>query len=221
MRQSQATRTVKRRGRWATIGVPTPRELLDARPTPDVVVVAARSALSIDGQGPPGGDAFERAIGALYGVAWTLKMSRKQRGQGDFTIGPLEARWWSDGPDRPLPDVPRDSWRWRLRLAMPGGVYATEVANTVRAARSKRGGKLEGGPEAALVHLETIPAERLGRILHVGRYADEGRSFARLLTHLAGVGLKATNRHLEVYLRDPRRTAPRNLETALLLELEP
>jgi hypothetical protein len=69
------------------------------------------------------------------------------------------------------------------------------------------------------VFLETVPAQRLGRILHVGPYAEEGASFALISAALAGAGLKPAPTHIEVYRKDPGRTRAAALETVLLREL--
>jgi hypothetical protein len=200
--------------------LPVPAVLLDATTTPDVVDVPARIALAIDGAGPPDSPVFERALGALYGVAYGLKFARKPAGR-NFKVGPLEGRWWAEGAPEDVLQVPRETWRWRLRIGVPGDVVEADVAAIVRAAVGKKGGKLEGSEEARRVALERIPAARVGRILHVGPYAAEKASFARMEEALAAAGLRRARPHVEVYLSDPRRTKPEKLKTVLLGEIEP
>jgi hypothetical protein len=198
---------------------PMPAVLLDAATTPDVVEIEARTAVAIDGAGPPDEPGFQRALGALYGVAYGLKFARKPGGR-DFKIGPLEGRWWAEGAPEGIWQAPRHTWRWRLRLAVPGDVAEVDVAGVVRAAVAKRGGKLEGSEEARRVVLERIPGARVGRVLHVGPYADEPASFARMEAVLAAAGLRRARPHVEVYLSDPRRTKPEKLRTVLLGEVD-
>jgi len=69
------------------------------------------------------------------------------------------------------------------------------------------------------VFLESIPAQRLGRILHIGPYSQEEASFALISTALERAGLKPAPTHIEVYRKDPGRTRPAALETVLLREL--
>jgi len=198
---------------------PVPAVLRKATTTPDVVEVPARSAVAILGAGPPDDPRFERALGALYGVAYGLKFARKPGGR-DFKIGPLEGRWWAEGaPERDL-QAPRHTWRWRLRIAVPDDIADADVAAVVRAAMAKKGGKLEGSEEALRVALERIPPARVGRILHVGPYADEPASFARMEETLAAAGLRRARPHVEIYLSDPRRSKPEKLKTVLLGEIE-
>jgi len=233
-RIAKAKRTPKRKPRAAAPAHPAPRArtaatgkrrpapsmpsaLLDASEAADVLTVPARTALSIDGEGGPHGEAFGRAVGALYGVAYTLKFARKPSGS-DFRIGPLEGRWWAEGAADRAAVPPIDRWRWRLRIWVPDDVDEDELADVLQAATMKRGGKLEGSAEARRVAVERVPAQTMGRVLHVGPYADEPRSFAKIEAALAAAGRRAGLPHLEIYLSDPRRTAPSRLRTALLLE---
>jgi hypothetical protein len=94
------------------------------------------------------------------------------------------------------------------------------VVAAVAGAVAKKGGKLESSAEARQVVLERVPAARLGRVLHVGPYATEPESFARMDEALAAAGLRRSRPHLEVYLSDPRRTKPEKLRTVLFGELE-
>jgi hypothetical protein len=104
-------------------------------------------------------------------------------------------------------------------MAVPDDVSESEVAAVVRAAVAKKGGKLEASEEAGRVYLERVPAAKLARILHVGPYADEPRSFARMDEAIRAAGRAAARPHIEVYLSDPRRTAPAKLRTVLLREI--
>jgi hypothetical protein len=197
--------------------LPMPECLVEASLEPAMVDVPARTAVSIDGAGPPADASFGRSVGALYGAAYGLKFSRK-RGGASFRIGPLEGRWWAEGAPGTLL-APPETWRWRLRIAVPGDVSEAELEAVLAAATSRRGGKLEGSEEAQRVTLERIAPERLGRILHVGPYSEEPRSFEKLDAAIAAAGLRPARPHLEIYLSDPRRTAPAKLRTVLLREL--
>jgi len=199
--------------------LPMPAVLVVATEEPDVVEVPARTVVAIDGAGPPDGEAFGRSLGALYGAAYGLKFSRKGRG-ATFKVGPLEGRWWAEGAAEG-PRAPRETWRWRLRMAVPDDVSEAELDGVIGAAISRKGGKLEGSEAARRVFVERVPRATLGRILHVGPYADEPRSFARVDAALAAAGRRPSLTHLEVYLSDPRRTAPARLRTVLLREIVP
>ena len=219
--KTRATRPRSARAAASGQRSPTPRQLLLATLKPDVVAVPARCVLALAGTGAPEDAAFQQSVGALYGIAYAVKFARKRAHKVDFTVGPLEGRWWADDPSRPISEVPRAAWRWELRIAVPGGVTAAEVARAIAAATGKRGGKLAGSAAALQVRRVRLPAAVYGRVLHVGPYGREGESFARLLAVLEPAGRRPANAHLEIYLNDPRRVAPERLKTALLLELLP
>ncbi|HSN15105.1 MAG TPA: GyrI-like domain-containing protein [Anaeromyxobacteraceae bacterium] len=202
------------------LSLPTPEALFKAGALADVVEIPGRTVLAIDGAGGPEQAPFQRSVGALYGVAYSLRFARKPAG-GDFKIGPLEGRWWAEGAlaASAAGVPPRETWRWRLRLGVPDGVTDHEVADVIQAATMKKGGKLEGSADARRVALERIPAATMGRVLHVGPYADEPASFERIRAALTAAGRSGGNAHLEVYLSDPRRTKPEKLKTVLLREL--
>ena len=200
------------------VSVPGPAVLYDASLEPDVVDVAPRTVLAIEGAGLPTGEVgpFQDAIGALYGVAYALKFGRKATGSGDFAIGCVEACWWADS-DLPLDQVPPADWRWTLRLAMPDDVSDDEVARAVAEATSK-GRKLAGSTMARSVTRALMPAMRMGRLLHRGPYDQMGPSVDKLRARLAESQLTPTMRHSEVYLNDPRKAEPENIKTVILLE---
>ena len=63
---------------------------------PALVELKPAAYLAIAGQGAPGGERFTASIGALYGVAFTIKMTRKFAGQQDYAVCKLEGQWWSE-----------------------------------------------------------------------------------------------------------------------------
>jgi hypothetical protein len=195
------------------------QELLDATTTADIVTLPARAVLALEGEGAPESPAFQQSVAAVYGVAYTLKFSLKKARRPDFKIGPLEARWWTAHPTLKLPDVPRAAWHWELRIAVPDHVTVDDVTRAIEAATQRKGGKLENNPFALRVTRLALPAARCGRVLHVGPYADEGASFARIAAIARTAGLLPANAHSEIYLNDPRRTKPERLRTILLLDL--
>jgi len=213
----KATSTRRRNPGERAPALPVPPALLDATVDPEVVEVPARTVVAIDGAGPPDSAAFGLSLGALYGAVYGLKFARKRTGS-TFRIGPLEGRWWAEGAPA-VGRAPPEAWKWRLRLGVPADVSEGELADVIRAATTRKGGKLEGSAEAVRVRLERIAPAKLGRILHHGPYAAEPRSFASLDAEVDVAGLRPARSHLEVYLSDPRRTAPERLRTVLLREL--
>ena len=196
---------------------PAPRELTRATRLPDVVEVPHRLVLALSGEGSPDSAEFSASIGAVYGVAYGLKFRRKKATGEDFKVGPLVGVWWAEGEYAGTGQVPpRDTWRWTVQLDVPLDVTWIDVRETIKAAVSKRGGKLEGSPYAGRIALIEEPARRFGRVLHVGPYADEPTSLAAIGVMLESEGLRREPWHVEVYISDPGRTAPEKLKTVLL-----
>lgn len=201
-------------------GSAAPAALTGARKAPDVVQVPAWMALAIDGEGAPGDAAFQDGVGALYGVGYMLRFTRKDQGRPVFKVAPLIGEWRAEGVDLEDTGVPSpDTWRWRLMISLPDDVTADDLAAAVEAATTKKGGKVEGAEAPGrLIRVRNEPA-RWGRILHVGPYATEPESFEKLHGLLEAEGLRREPWHVEVYLSDPGRTAPEKLKTALLVRV--
>jgi hypothetical protein len=200
--------------------LPTPEALIKAKKNPDLVDVPARLVLALDGSGGPEHPGFALAIGALYGISYTLRFARKKAGLPVFKVGVLEGEWRAEGEGLSLEDVPSpDQWRWRLQMGVPEDMTEGELSAGVEVATTKRGGKLEGSEEAKRIRLLRLEPARFARILHMGPYATEPESFAKIGDFLATEGLKREPWHVEVYLSDPGRTAPAKLKTALLTKI--
>jgi hypothetical protein len=200
-------------------GSPVPRELLRATRTADIVSVPHRRCLAIDGVGSPQDPKFQQSVEALYGVSYALKFARKKAGKSDFKIGPLEGHWSADPSWGAAGKPPPEAWHWRLRIGVPTEVTRDDLERIKDEVVERKGGKLQGSPVVPHLFLESIPNQRLGRVLHVGPYAEEEASFALISTALERAGLTPAPTHIEVYRNDPRRTHPAALETVLLREL--
>lgn len=200
--------------------VPTPSALTQGRTKPELTDVPDRTVLSLHGAGSPADPAFAASVGALYGVAYALRFSRKGAGRPVFKVGPLEGEWRAAGGPLREGHLPTpDQWRWTLRIGVPEDVTEDEVAAVVEAVTTKRKGKLEGSPRARGIELTRVDGARFARVLHVGPYAAEPASFEKIEGLLAEEGLQREPWHIEVYLSDPGRTAAEKLKTALLVKV--
>ena len=200
--------------------VPTPKELTEATRKPDLVEVPARLVLALDGAGGPEEPEFAESVSALYGIAYGLRFARKGAGLPVFKVGVLEGEWRAEGVDLPIHEVPsRDTWRWRLQICVPADVTTDEVEAVIETATTRRRGKLEGSELARSIRLRPIGPSRYARILHVGPYAAEPQSIARIDAYLSDQGLTREPWHVEVYLSAPDRTSEEKLETVLLTKV--
>lgn len=182
--------------------------------SPTLVEIGEGSYLKINGAGAPGGDEYIAKIGALYAMAYTIKMTRKFDGLQDYVIGKLEGQWWSDhGPD--LKTVPQEQWLWSLMIRTPDFVDATELATAVEKLIDK--GK---DPEVRNVRLETISEGPCMQMLHLGPFENEWETIAQMLNFAHEHGFESHGHHHEIYLSDPRRVAPERLKTILRMPVK-
>ena len=176
---------------------------------PAFVEVKPAQHLAITGRGKPGDKLFQAHIGALYNVAFTVKMARKSAGQ-DYTVSKLEGLWWdSVNPEKPWGE-PREEWNWKLMIRTPDFIKEKEIAEALRKLREK------GKPaEVAEVKLEALSEGRCVQMLHIGPYDKEQPTIEQMRVLVEAHGLSLHGRHHEIYLSDPRRVAPAKLRTIL------
>jgi len=177
---------------------------------PVLVTVGEGTYLTVSGRGEPGGPEFTDRIGALYGVAYTVKMTHKFARLQDYVVGKLEGQWWVDGQCQDLGRVPRDQWNWRLMIRTPEIVTQAELHQAATTLIGK--GK---APSADQVKLESFAEGRCVQMLHIGPYDREVETIARMKAFAEEKGLELHGRHHEIYLSDPRRVAPEKLKTIL------
>jgi hypothetical protein len=173
------------------------------------VLIKTRPAkyLAIAGQGAPGGERFTACIGALYGAAFTIKMTRKFAGKQDYAICKLEGLWFFEGD---LAKIPKDQWRWKLMLRTPDFITPKHLKAAVATLLIR--GKAR---EVEEVKIETIDEGQCVQMLHVGPYEKEFETIALMRSFAETKGLALHSPHHEIYLSDPRRVPPERLKTIL------
>jgi len=176
---------------------------------PALVTIGAARYLAAAGSGDPDGPAFGEKVGALYAVAYTVKMARKQAGR-DFKVAGLEGLWWGVGGPGWMIEQSRSRWRWKVLIRMPAFVTAADVQAARKHLRARGKGKA-----VAQVRLERLAEGRCVQMLHVGPYADEGPTMDAMLAFAKAKGLRFTGKHHEIYRSDPRRVKPAKLRTIL------
>ena len=176
---------------------------------PALVDLKPASYLAISGQGAPGGPEFTDSIGALYGAAFTIKMTRKFAGKQDYGVCKLEGQWWGDGAQN-FATLPCEQWRWKLLIRTPDFISDQDLRKAV-AVLLKRG----KAADVKRVQLETLAEGRCVQMLHVGPYEKECETVAVMKAFAEKQQLQFSGRHHEIYLSDPRRVAPERLKTIL------
>lgn len=185
---------------------------------PEIVTVPKANYIAVRGEGDPNeeGGAYQAAIGVLYSVAYTLKMSYKTEhkieGFFEYVVPPLEGFWWQDGIAG-VDYSKKSAFHWISVIRLPDFVTEADLAWAVDTASKKK-------------HIDCSSAEFLTveeglcvQILHVGSYDDEPAAVAAMDAFLAENGyvndLSDTRLHHEIYLSDARKTAPEKLKTVI------
>ena len=179
------------------------------------VDVPAMTFVMVDGQGDPNtADSYRTAVEWLYGTSYAMKFASKDLGQ-DYFVPPLEGLWWADDP---ADFVARNkaNWHWTMMIMVPDFITRAMFD----AAMEKTAEKLGGAP--ATLRLERYDEGRSLQIMHLGSYDEEGPA----LEHLDEVEMPArmlvqNGLHHEIYLNDPRKTAPAKLKTILRQSVRP
>lgn len=178
--------------------------------SPRILEVAAARYLAVTGRGAPGGEEFGRKVGALYAVAFTVKMGQRAEGR-DYAVAKLEGLWWcDDAPGWEFARAPRDRWQWKLLIRTPNFVAEADVAAAATALVAR--GKTES---AGQVRLETLEEGSCVQVLHAGPYDAETDAIRGMHSFAEAKGYVFHGRHHEIYLNDPKRTAPERLRTIL------
>jgi hypothetical protein len=187
------------------------KELYTARREPALVDVPEFPFLMIDGHGDPNvSSEYRQAIEALYSLSYALKFALK-RGprQLDYRVMPLEGLWWV--ADMSEFSVERKSdWNWTMMIRQPQEVDAGLLTDAVSKAAAKK-----PLPAASRIRLERFREGAAAQIMHVGPYAAEAPTIERLHAFIAEQGYERVGKHHEVYLGDPRRSAPERLRTVI------
>ncbi len=171
--------------------------------------VANAHYLTINGVGGPGEDNFNDAVAALYAVAYTVKMTRKNKELGDYVICKLEARYWSVNK-RCLSEQDKSQWHWQLMIRTPSQVEISDIEQAAKVLTAK--GKTVSVNNVKLIEHEFSHCIHM---LHVGSYEEETRTIEQMLAFASEHQLSATGEHCEIYISDPRRIPEERLKTIL------
>ena len=178
---------------------------------PSFVEVPPLKYLMIDGHGDPNNSPeYQEAVSALYTLAYTIKFKIKKGPQAiDFVVSPLEGLWWV--PDmRDFSTEDKSNWDWTMMILQPELVTSEMFTNARQEAIKKK--RLIA---ISKIRLEIFNEGLSAQIMHVGPYAAEGPTIARLHSYIRERGYKLRGKHHEIYLKDPTRTDPEKLLTII------
>lgn len=184
--------------------------LYRATTKPQLVQVPALRFLCLDGHGDPNtSQAYAAAVQALYSVSYAAKFAVKKAGGPAFKVSPLEGLWWAADMSTFLTGD-KSEWDWTMMIRQPDAVtgdLVARLADKVAANKSM--------PVAKELRLISFEEGAAAQVLHVGPYDTEGPTIARLHEFIQSHGFTLDGRHHEIYLGDPRRSAPERLRTII------
>ena len=185
---------------------------------PTIVTVPAMHYLAVRGKGDPNaeGGAYKAAIELLYGVAYTIKMSKKTdhriEGYFDYVVPPLEGFWQQEGTQG-MDYARKEDLQWISVIRLPDFVTEGDFAWAVAEATAKK--KKDHSA------VEYLPVEEglCVQCMHLGSYDDEPATVERMHAFLEEQGyvldISPARLHHEIYLSDPRKTVPEKQKTVI------
>ena len=185
---------------------------------PQIVNVPKANYIAIRGQGNPNeeGGAYKQAIGILYAVAYTLKMSYKTDykidGFYEYVVPPLEGFWWQDGICG-VDYSKKDEFNWISIIRLPDFITRENFDWAVKTASEKK--KIDCSKAEFL----TIEEGLCVQIMHIGSFDDEPATVTLMDKYLEENGYEKdfsdTRLHHEIYLSDPRKSTPDKQKTVI------
>ena len=192
--------------------------------TPGIVTVPAMNFLAVRGHGDPNEEngAYKQAIGLLYAVAFTIKMSKKGQhqleGYFDYVVPPLEGLWWQEGVHG-VDYAHKKNFQWISLIRLPEFVTKEVFDWTIRDATEKK--QLDFSP------VEFFPWEEglCVQCLDIVSYNEEPATVAKMDRYLLEQGyendISDLRRHHEIYLSDPRKVSPERMKTVIRHPVRP
>ena len=194
------------------------KEFYLPKSTPGIVTVPPMNYIAVRGQGDPNAEngAYKQSINLLYALAYTIKMSKRSdhriEGFFDFVVPPLEGFWWQDGGSG-IDYARKADLQWISAIRLPDFVTQEDFAWAVtEAARKKQS-------DFSKVAFWPCDEGLCVQCLHIGSYDAEPETVSRMHDALfeQGYVLDITKKrlHHEIYLSDPRKSAPEKQKTVI------
>lgn len=185
---------------------------------PQIIEIPSMNFLAVRGQGDPNeeGGAYKESIGLLYGIAYTIKMSKmgrhKIKGYFDYVVPPLEGFWWQDGIAG-IDYSRKKDFQWISLIRLPEFVTKEEFEWAVSEAEAKK------ETDFSKVEFLTYEEGMCVQCMHIGPYDNEPETVRNMELYAKEQGfepdLDSGRYHHEIYLSDVRRCKPENLKTVI------
>jgi len=185
---------------------------------PQIVTVPRANYLAVRGQGDPNepDGEYQRSIGMLYAVAYTLKMSYKTEhriaGFYEYVVPPLEGFWWQDGVVG-VNYAHKENFRWISVIRLPDFVTEEDLAWAIKEAAQKK------KTDCSKVELLSYDEGLCVQCMHIGPYDNEPATVSAMHEYMERQGyaldISDARLHHEIYLSDARKVAPEKRKTVI------
>lgn len=185
---------------------------------PSIVEVPSMNYVAVRGKGNPNAEdsEYKQSIGLLYGIAFTIKMSKKGNhqieGYFDYVVPPLEGFWWQNNTEG-IDYSRKEDFNFISIIRLPDFVTKEDFDWARQEASKKK--KEDFSKVEFLTYYEGLCVQ----CMHIGSYDDEPATIEMMHDFMTGEGyeLDITDRrfHHEIYLSDARRVAPEKLKTVI------
>ena len=194
------------------------KEFYMPKDTPAIVTIPKMNYIAVRGHGDPNEEdgEYKKAIGLLYGIAFTIKMSKKSdhriEGYFDYVVPPLEGFWWQDGVDG-IDYSHKEDFNWISVIRLPDFVTKSEFDWAVAEATAKK--KADFSKAEFLTYDEGLCVQ----CMHIGPYDDEPATVETMHKYIKAQGyeldISDKRLHHEIYLSDARKVVPEKLKTVI------
>lgn len=185
---------------------------------PTIVEVPKMNYIAVRGQGNPNEEEgeYKKAIGLLYGIAFTIKMSykgtHKMEGYFQYVVPPLEGFWWQENV-KGVDYSHKETFQWIAVIRLPDFVTREEFDWAVKEATDKK------KEDFSKVEYFTYEEGMCVQCMHIGAYDEEPVTVEKMHAYMEDQGyeldITEQRMHHEIYLSDPRRTAEEKLKTVI------
>ena len=185
---------------------------------PTIVEVPAMNYIAVRGQGDPNDEKGEyaQALGLLYGIAFTIKMSykgdHKIQGYFEYVAPPLEGFWWQENT-KGMDYTHKQDLYFISMIRLPDFVTKEDFDWAIQEATKKK--KMD----FSKVDFLNVNEGLCVQCMHIGSYDDEPDTVSAMHQFVKenGYTLDFNDHrwHHEIYLSDPRRCDVQKLKTVI------
>ncbi len=185
---------------------------------PELITIPPMNFIAVRGKGNPNeeGGAYKQSIGLLYGIAFTIKMSKmgdhRIDGYFEYVVPPLEGLWWQEGTEG-IDYSRKEDFEWISMIRLPEFVTLEEFEWAIGEAEAKK------KADFSSVEYFTYDEGLCVQCMHIGAYDEEPATIEAMDAFAKAQGyqpdMAGPRFHHEIYLSDVRRCKPENLKTVI------